>query len=195
MKENKLKKVISIGLLVALILVIAGVSLAYFLARINGNGRSLTSASGELSINYLDEKEIQADKLAPGWGEEKTITVTNTGDGEVNYNLYWSCVENELTRTQDLTYTITDEEGSEIKTGTFPTESEEKTIASQTIGVGETKTYKVRIEYARTMEDQSVDMGKIFKGIINVQPEGEEQINECPSEVYTVQIEPSDIVE
>ena len=36
MKENKLKKVISIGLLITLILVIAGISLAYFLARING---------------------------------------------------------------------------------------------------------------------------------------------------------------
>ena len=151
MKENKIKKIISIILTIIIILTIAGISLAYFLANVEGNGKSLTSTSGELSINYLDEKEIQADNLAPGWSEEKTITVTNTGDDEVNYNLYWSCVENELTRTQDLTYTITDEAGSEIKAGTFPTESEEKTIASQTIGVGETKTYKVRIEYARTM--------------------------------------------
>lgn len=37
-------------------------------------------------------------------------------------------------------------------------------------------------------------MGKIFKGIINVQAEGAEQKNECPSESYTVQIEPSESV-
>ena len=195
MKENKIKKMLSIILTIIIILTIAGLSLAYYLARVQGSGKELTSTSGELSINYLDEKEIQADNLAPGWSEEKTITVTNTGDDEVNYNLYWSCVENELTRTQDLTYTITDEEGSEIKTGTFPTENEDKTIASQTLGIGETKTYTIKIEYARTSEDQSVDMGKIFKGIINVQPEGAEQINECPSEAYTVSIEPSDLVE
>ena len=45
------------------------------------------------------------------------------------------------------------------------------------------------------MEDQSIDMGKIFRGIINVQPEGAGQKNECPSENYTVQIEPSEIVD
>ena len=38
-------------------------------------------------------------------------------------------------------------------------------------------------------------MGKIFRGIINVQPEGAGQKNECPSESYTVQIEPSEMVD
>ncbi len=195
MKENKIKKMLSIVLTIIIILTIAGISLAYFLANVEGNGKSLTSTSGELSINYLDEREIQADNLAPRWSEEKTITVTNTGDDEVNYNLYWSCVENELTRTQDLTYTITEEEGNELKNTTFPTETEEKTIIPQTINKGETKTYTVKIEYARSNEDQSIDMGKIFRGIINVQPEGAGQKNECPSESYTVQIEPSEMVD
>ena len=194
MKNKNIKKILSITLTILIVLSISGLSLAYYLARIQGSGKELTSTSGSLSVNYNDEKEIQADNLLPGWTTEKTLTVTNNGDAEVKYNLYWSCIENELERTQDLTYTIT-ENNKEIKTGTFPTEEEEKTIIEQTIGVGEEKTYTVKIEYIRSNEDQSIDMGKIFRGIINVQPEGAGQKNECPSESYTVQIEPSEMVD
>ena len=163
MKNKNIKKILSITLTILIVLSISGLSLAYYLARIQGSGKELTSTSGSLSVNYNDEKEIQADNLLPGWTTEKTLTVTNNGEGEVKYNLYWSCIENELERTQDLTYTIT-ENNNEIKTGTFPTEAEEKTIIEQTIGVGEEKTYTVKIEYIRSNEDQSIDMGKYLKG-------------------------------
>ena len=194
MKNKNIKKILSITLTILIVLSISGLSLAYYLARIQGSGKELTSTSGSLSVNYNDEKEIQADNLLPGWTTEKTLTVTNNGEGEVKYNLYWSCIENELERTQDLTYTIT-ENNNEIKTGTFPTEAEEKTIIEQTINKGETKTYTVKIEYARSNEDQSIDMGKIFKGIIDVQAEGTEQKNSCPTKTYTVEIEPEEEVE
>ena len=194
MKNKNIKKILSITLTILIVLSISGLSLAYYLARVQGSGKELTSTSGSLSVNYNDEKEIQADNLLPGWTTEKTLTVTNNGDAEVKYNLYWSCIENELERTQDLTYTIT-ENNKEIKTGTFPTEEEEKTIIEQTIGVGEEKTYTVKIEYIRSNEDQSIDMGKIFKGIIDVQAEGTEQKNSCPTKTYTVEIEPEEEVE
>ena len=194
MKNKNPKKILSITLTILIVLSISGLSLAYYLARIQGSGKELTSTSGSLSVNYNDEKEIQADNLLPGWTTEKTLTVTNNGEGEVKYNLYWSCIENELERTQDLTYTIT-ENNNEIKTSTFPTEAEEKTIIEQTIGVGEEKTYTVKIEYIRSNEDQSIDMGKIFKGIIDVQAEGTEQKNSCPTKTYTVQIKPEEEVE
>ncbi len=194
MKNKNPKKILSITLTILIVLSISGLSLAYYLARVQGSGKELTSTSGSLSVNYNDEKEIQADNLLPGWTTEKTLTVTNNGDAEVKYNLYWSCIENELERTQDLTYTIT-ENNNEIKTGTFPTEAEEKTIIEQTINKGETKTYTVKIEYARSNEDQSIDMGKIFKGIIDVQAEGTEQKNSCPTKTYTVEIEPEEEVE
>ena len=39
MKENKIKKIISIILTIIIILTIAGISLAYFLANVEGNGK------------------------------------------------------------------------------------------------------------------------------------------------------------
>ena len=76
MKNKNIKKILSITLTILIVLSISGLSLAYYLARVQGSGKELTSTSGSLSVNYNDEKEIQADNLVT-WLDNRKNTNSN----------------------------------------------------------------------------------------------------------------------
>ena len=91
------KKYLYIGV-IALLLVI-GVSLAYFGITIIGNDTAKGNkvVTGNLELTYTDTNEISLENAFPGDSFEKTISVKNTGTKEVSYNLVWQELNNEIT--------------------------------------------------------------------------------------------------
>ena len=174
------KKGLLIVMSIILILLLSGLSLAYFLANVAGNDKNISGSTGQAEITYNDGKEITENNLIPGWSDEKTVTVTNTGDGVVTYGLYWSCIENALSRTSDLTYSLSNDTNTVLKSDVFPTTAGGSLIENQTLNEGESKTYKIVVSYARSSEDQSIDMGKNFKGIVDVSTPGKTLNTTCP---------------
>ena len=89
-------------LTVTILLVVIGVSLAYFGITIIGNDTAKGNkvVTGNLELTYTDTTEISLENAFPGDSFEKTISVKNTGTKEVNYNLVWTELNNEITNNE-----------------------------------------------------------------------------------------------
>ena len=97
---NSSKKYLYVGV-VALLLVI-GVSLAYFGITIIGNDTAKNNkvVTGNLELTYTDTTEISLENAFPGDSFTKTISVKNTGTKEASYNLIWQELNNEITNDE-----------------------------------------------------------------------------------------------
>ena len=114
----------------------------------------------------------------------KTFTVTNKGNGKVeNYKVYLESVQNQLELKDDLKYTLTCKQYQTTDTTvdfstltstdcngasstTFPSVMSE--IATNTIDVGYTHYYELKVEYLYQQYDQSVDMNKLVQAKVNI---------------------------
>ena len=97
---NSSKKYIYLGV-VALLLVI-GVSLAYFGITIIGNDTAKNNkiVTGNLELTYTDTTEISLENAFPGDTFDKVVTVKNTGTKDVSYSLVWTELTNEITNDE-----------------------------------------------------------------------------------------------
>ena len=97
---NSSKKYIYIG--VTTLLLVIGVSLAYFGLTIIGNDTAKDNkvVTGNLELTYTDTTEISLENAFPGDSFTKTISVKNTGTKEVSYNLVWTELANEITNNE-----------------------------------------------------------------------------------------------
>lgn len=181
MKVNNfnIKKTVVVVIAVLVIVLVIGVSFAYFLANVKGEEKKVTASTGTVSLTFNDNNEIIGNNIVSGWIDEKDVTITNTGTADTKYSLYWSCIENELTRTNDLTYEVLDNNYNLIKSGEFPKTAGSSLIDDVKLAKNDIVSYKIRIIYAKTNEDQSVDMGKSFKGVIDVNTPGNPIKTEC----------------
>jgi len=173
--EKKSRKSIVIGItsLFLVMLILVGLTYAYYRTRIIGNNStdpSISVVSKKLEIKYKDGNSTMNMEglIEPGFEYTKTFTVENTGDDTVGYVLYLEDVVNEYTRTQDWTYEITCSPNCNGTDGyvEYPTLSEkllDNEIASKT-----TQTYNVTIKYANSEDDQSDDMGATLEGKFNI---------------------------
>ena len=97
---NNSKKYLYIGVITLLLVI--GVSLAYFGITIIGNNTAKGNkvVTGNLELTYTDTNEISLENAFPGDSFEKTISVKNTGTKEVSYNLVWTELTNEITNDE-----------------------------------------------------------------------------------------------
>ena len=89
-------------LIVIILLVVIGVSLAYFGITIIGNDTAKGNkvVTGNLELTFTDTNEISLENAFPGDSFTKTISVKNTGTKEVSYNLVWTELNNEITNNE-----------------------------------------------------------------------------------------------
>ena len=157
---------------VGVILFIAAVAAASFAfytstTKTEGDGASFETTTKKISSSLKDDNAINITNMIPGDSFEKTFTLTNDGETEFTYKIILSDYTNNFTKPDDLVYTLTTDD--KVSTGTFtktedsPTEFE-LSKETETIGVGETKTYTLKIEYKNTEIDQKDDMGKTISG-------------------------------
>ena len=99
MKDRKYIYMIVILTLVVLVL---GLSYAWFNAVITGNdtAKKNTVVTGDLKLTYTDTNEMSLSNVFPGDSFEKVISVKNDGTVNLNYNLIWQELNNGITNNE-----------------------------------------------------------------------------------------------
>ena len=160
-------------LVVSILVLTIGVSYAYFKARVNGEGKSISLRSKGIYVLYSGDATLASESISPGWSVTKEFTVENQGSNNEVYNIYIEGLVNTFVTSGYLQYKITSSNGynmSEYKDIPKSNTSTDTVLAySVPIKSKEKQTYKVELIYKETEEDQSVDMGKILSGILGIQ--------------------------
>ena len=160
-------------LVVSILVLTIGVSYAYFKARVNGEGKSISLRSKGIYVLYSGDATLASESISPGWSVTKEFTVENQGSNNEVYNIYIEGLVNTFVTSGYLQYKITSSNGynmSEYKDIPKSNTSTDTVLAySVPIKSKEKQTYKVELIYKETEEDQSADMGKILSGILGIQ--------------------------
>jgi len=184
--NRKNKIIVSIVGITIVLLALLGLTYAYYLTRIQGNTNttsiSITTADLKLEYSEGEDSNISLTGLMPGVDiPAKTFTVTNSGNSKVDdYVVAIIDVTNTLTRTDDLTYTLTCVQKNEsgVVTGTckgvdtdpdteYPTQN--SMIVTNSIEAGYVHEYSLKLTYVNlTDTDQSIDMGSTIKGKVQI---------------------------
>ena len=169
MKLKALNKKYQIALLVlAIMLIISGVSYAYFAIVANGTSNPNIVTSGTMKITYTDGPQITLDNAIPGDSLTKTFTVKNTGTVDTQYDIYFSDLINTFANQGDLAYTLTSDTGANINTETTIPGVTSKIVTSQNITPNETQSYTLTIKFLNKNEAQDDNQGKLFKTTIKI---------------------------
>lgn len=165
-------KVLIIALAVSVVLLVTGLTYAYFTATVTGEGNDVTVSAADLKSTFTDGPVINESNIEPGWTYNKDITVENTGSKEVNYKLTWENLTNTFINKSNLVYRFESIDGSTCPfTATnvsIPDSGENIQIGTAVINAGETHKCKVVFEYQESSTDQSSDMAKSFNGKFKV---------------------------
>ena len=175
--NRKQKIIISVTGIFIVLLILVGLTYAYFLTRIQGNTntKSISVTTADLKLTYGDGNgDITAEKIQPGTTiDTKTFTVKNEGNATVNnYAVYLEELVNTLSRTSDMVYTLTCTSSVSGKTcngvneTTFPTQN--GMLVTNNIDVNETQSYELKVVYKEMNIDQSEDMNKTISAKVQI---------------------------
>ena len=167
--NRKQKIIVSVTGIFIVLLILVGLTYAYFLTRISGNAntKSISVTTADLKLTYNDGSDgvIGGENLIPSETEyTKTFTVKNDGNANVEYGVYLIDVINTLVRKDDVKYTLNCITDGIITCNKVTTEttfpSGIKQLITNEIEPGKTHTYTFTFTYKDTGTDQSIDMGK-----------------------------------
>ena len=169
MKLKALNKKYQIALLViAIMLIISGVSYAYFAVTATGTSNNNIVTSGTMKINFNDGPEVSLENAIPGDTLSKTFSVTNTGNVTSNYNIDLSDVSNTFANQSDLVYTLTSDSGVNITSDTQLPGEDDSLSTNIAIGVGETHNYTLTIKFLNKNQAQDTNQGKQYSAKVNI---------------------------
>jgi len=164
-----------------ILLTLLGITYAYYLTRIEGNTNeeSISIRTAKLELVYGDGNgDLEFIGIMPGEDmEAKTFTVTNNGNSKVDdYAVSIEEITNTLSRTEDLTYTLTcvqkNAEGTVSGTckgasGEYPQIN--TMIVTNSVEVGYVHEYTLKVSYINLPSiDQSEDMGSTILGKVQI---------------------------
>ncbi len=165
----KKKVIIPVIASIITVLILSGVSYAYYSAKIKENNKTETVLkSNELNLIFTGTKEITANNMIPGDSFTKIFTVENTSNRAVDYNIYMENITNEF--NEDLVYTLEDTTGSVISETPLPVTNKDKSYLKTGISIDANtkKTYTLKITFKNTDEPQNDYQGKTFKGTLGI---------------------------
>ena len=192
--NSKQKIIVSITGIFLVLMILVGLTYAYFLTKITGNTneKSISVTTANLVLEYGENTNaVQGISNAePGYSVEKIFTATNKGNSTVTYGAALENIVNGLTRQEDLVYTLTCtsylKEGFSLAsdgiiTGTvdgtcngvtvekqFPSTSTMSIMTTNTIDTTHTHAYRLTVTYKEIGTDQSIDMNKTFSAKVNI---------------------------
>ena len=168
------KKSITI-LVVCLIVTVLSVSLAYYSARIIGNGKNVSVNAKELTINFDNNNEIASGIIEPGWSSANTFSVTNKSKTTFTYDIVLKNYKNTTKTNGYLVYKITSTNGynmTEYKDMPKDGENTYDLVIARGItikpGSSNKQSYTLEIKYLDSTEDQSIDMGETVTGSLYI---------------------------
>ncbi len=189
--NRRQKIIVSVTGIFLVLLLLVGLTYAYFLTQINGNenSKSISVSTANLALVYGDGNGVLKpdETIVPGTTvSSKTFTVKNEGNAESdyavileNFNVTYATTSGDeiagaatsLSHPDDFKLIITCTSDVEGKTcnaldDTLPTTND--ILVTNKIAVGETQSYELSLEYEETGTDQSADMNKTLEGKINI---------------------------
>ncbi len=191
--SRKQRIIVSVTGIFLVLLILVGLTYAYFLTKIKGNenNKSISVTTANLLLEYADVNDelITDSAVEPGKTWTKTFVATNKGNKIVTYGVALENVVNTLERKEDLVYTLDCKQYS--KTG-FSIDKTNKTVAGTISGTcngvsaettfpsigtilvqnsiedDKAQVYTLVVTYKETNTDQSVDMNKTFSAKANI---------------------------
>jgi len=196
--NRRQKIIVSITGIFIILLVLVGLTYAYFLTRIRGNtkDKSISVTTANLILEYADGngRIAPTEKIYPGYIKTKTFSATNKGNSEVDYIVVLEDVVNEISRIPDLVYTLTCgvysksdinangtlKEGA-TKIGNcngitetyFPKTTDLEIVVRNSLETDYANYYELTVHYKEADADQSVDMNKTFEAHVNIKDPNE----------------------
>ena len=168
------KKSITI-LVVCLIVSVMSVSLAFFSARIIGDGKNVSVNAKELTINFDNNNEIASGIIEPGWSSANTFSITNKSKTNFTYDIVLKNYKNTTKTNGYLVYKITSTNGynmTEFKDMPKDGENTYDLVIARGItiepGSSNKQSYTLEIKYLDSTEDQSIDMGSTVTGSLYI---------------------------
>ena len=109
--SKRQKIIVSITGIFLVLMILVGLTYAYFLTKITGNTntKSISVTTANLVLEYGENTNVVQgiNNAEPGYSVEKIFTATNKGNSTVTYGAALESIVNELTRQEDLVYTLT----------------------------------------------------------------------------------------
>lgn len=168
----KLEKKYLLGIIGLIVILLTGVSYAYFKARINGDPKSIVIKSKGVYLEYKGDTTLSSGEIGPGWSVTKTFTVENQGSNTEKYDIYIEDLVNTFVTTGNLQYKITSSTGYNMTEFKDIPKSETATDTvlaySVSIDAGVTQSYTITLKYNDTDDEQSGDMRKKFSGTLGI---------------------------
>ena len=164
-------------LIVTILVLVIGVSLAYFGLTIIGNDTAKKNkiVTGNLELTFTDNDEISLSDVFPGDSITKTITVKNTGSREASYNLVWTELTNEFINDEIIVEaTCKNINSSNTEDGTCNSISQKSVSSASNITSnipvkpGYTQEYTVKITFIDTGKPQNYNKNKSFSGKLGI---------------------------
>lgn len=169
--ENRSKDLsLVIITVLTIIMVMVGVTFAYFTTKMNGTNGSVnlsTMKVGDITFDGGADFTNSTD-IEPGWKETKTFTIT-TPATDVKSTVY---IRLDYTNAfQDLTWSLTGTGANSEITGVIPTASTSTTVTLVTLTINpsssaQTFNYSLTIELPNKTTNQDYDQGKTFTGTL-----------------------------
>ena len=164
-------------LMVTILVLVIGVSLAYFGLTIIGNDTAKKNkiVTGNLELTFTDNDGISLSGVFPGDSITKTITVKNTGSREASYNLVWTELTNEFINDEIIVEaTCKNINSSNTEDGTCNSISQKAVSSASNITSnipvkpGYTQEYTVKITFIDTGKPQNYNKNKSFSGKLGI---------------------------
>lgn len=168
MKLYKSKKLQLVLLLLTIVIIISGVSYAFFRVNVTNNSSTNAVSTGNMAISYTDGSEVSLENIIPGDSITKTFSVKNIGNVTASYNIYFLDVLNTFINQSDLVYTLTSNSGFNSSSNTQVPDDDNMIVNKQIIAPNETQSYTLKIIFLNKDEPQDVNQGKKLNLKINI---------------------------
>ena len=168
----KKQSIILLILSFLLLIIITGISYAYFTANSKGNETTstVTMNAAILELTFTDGvTQISASDIVPGWSATKTFTVENTGQATAYYALKVVDITNTFTVDGSISFEITGTNGGSTVTKQVLPLVETEITPKIEIATGVTHTYTVTTYYNDLEVNQLADLGKTFAYTITIE--------------------------
>lgn len=174
--SNEKKKLFyMIVLLLTLITMIIGATLAYLNLVGSQKEEGTILYTGTVKINYIDGKYIDNPELLPMSNVDyntknnvyrNNFAITSTGTLDQTISIDMEITKNEFNE-KSLKYIVYSENGNQLSTGYVPKTGIINLANNMFLGHGETAHYTIIIWWLNTNYDQNNEMGSVISGKIN----------------------------